>query len=48
MPIYQQCVAALARGGAHSSDNDVVASDAASLGDVPAIVEGVIKELKHD
>jgi carbonic anhydrase len=26
----------------------VVAADAAQLGDVPAIVEGVIKELKHE
>ncbi|MDB5833957.1 MAG: Carbonic anhydrase, partial [Caballeronia sp.] len=30
------------------SENDVLASDAARLGDVPAIVKGVIKELKHD
>jgi carbonic anhydrase len=47
-PAYQRCIAALARGGAHSSENDVLAADAARLGDVPAIVEGVIKELKHD
>jgi carbonic anhydrase len=47
-PTYQQCIAPLARGGAHSSENDVLASDAARLGDVPAIVKGVIKELKHD
>jgi carbonic anhydrase len=26
----------------------VVAADAARLGDVPAVVEGVIKELKHE
>ena len=37
-----------ARGGAHSAENDVLASDAARLGDIPAIVEGVIKELKHE
>jgi carbonic anhydrase len=47
-PAYQRCIAALARDGAHSSENDVLAADAARLGDVPAIVEGVIKELKHD
>jgi carbonic anhydrase len=34
--------------GPHKADNDVVAADAAQLGDVPAIVEGVIKELKHE
>jgi carbonic anhydrase len=45
---YQSCIAALARGGAHSAENDVLASDAARLGDIPAIVEGVIKELKHE
>jgi carbonic anhydrase len=45
---YQSCIAALARGGAHSVENDVLASDAARLGDIPAIVEGVIKELKHE
>ena len=45
---YQSCLAELARGGAHSSENDVIASDAARLGDIPAIVQGVIKELKHE
>jgi carbonic anhydrase len=47
-PTYQKCIAALARGGAHSAENDVLAGDAARLGDVPAIVKGVIKELKHE
>ena len=47
-PAYQRGIAALARGGAHSSENDVLASDAAGLGDIPAIVKGVVKELKHD
>ena len=47
-PAYKQCVAAASAGRAHSTDNDVVAADAAKLGDVPAIVEGVIKELKHE
>ena len=45
---YRSCIAALSRGGAHSTENDVLASDAARLGDIPAIVEGVIKELKHE
>ena len=47
-PTYRQCIASLARGGEHSAENDVLASDAARLGDIPAIVKGVIKELKHD
>jgi carbonic anhydrase len=47
-PAYQSCIAALARGGAHSTENDVLASDAARLGDIPAVVAGVIKELKHE
>jgi carbonic anhydrase len=41
-------VAAVSAGGAHKTDNDVVAADAARLGDVPAVVAGVIKELKHE
>ena len=45
---YQKCVAAVSASGAHQAENDVVAADAAQLGDVPAIVEGVIKELKHE
>jgi len=45
---YKECVAAVSARGAHKADNDVVAADAAQLGDVPAIVEGVIKELKHE
>ena len=45
---YQKCVAAVSASGAHKAENDVVAADAAQLGDVPAIVEGVIKELKHE
>lgn len=47
-PTYQHCIAALARRGTHSLENDVLTSDAAGLGDVPAIVKGVIKELKHE
>jgi carbonic anhydrase len=45
---YLKCVAAASASGAHRANNDVVASDAARLGDVPAVVEGVIKELKHE
>jgi carbonic anhydrase len=45
---YKNCVAAVSAGCAHVVDHDRVAADAARLGDVPAIVEGVIKELKHD
>jgi carbonic anhydrase len=45
---YKNCVAAVSASRAHGADNDVVAADAAQLGDVPAIVEGVIKELKHE
>jgi carbonic anhydrase len=45
---YEHCVAAVSAGRAHEADNDVVAADAAKLGDVPAVVEGVIKELKHE
>ena len=45
---HQECVAAVAAGGAYKPDNDVAAANAARLGDVPAIVEGVIKELKHE
>ncbi|WP_133649948.1 carbonate dehydratase [Paraburkholderia flava] len=45
---YEHCVAAATASRAHSADNDVVAADAAKLGDVPAVVAGVIKELKHE
>ncbi|HEX3638561.1 MAG TPA: carbonate dehydratase, partial [Paraburkholderia sp.] len=45
---YRNCVAAVSASRAHNADNDMVAADAAQLGDVPAIVEGVIKELKHE
>ncbi|WP_207004394.1 carbonate dehydratase [Trinickia mobilis] len=45
---YQRCVAALSAKSARLAQNDVVAADAAQLGDVQAIVNGVIKELKHD
>jgi carbonic anhydrase len=45
---YARCVASLRAGGVHQADNDVVAADAARLGDVPAVVAGVIKELKHE
>ncbi|MDR5736926.1 MULTISPECIES: carbonate dehydratase [unclassified Caballeronia] len=47
-PTYQSCLAALTRDGAHAAENDVIASDAARLGDVPAVIQGVIKELKHE
>jgi carbonic anhydrase len=47
-PTYQQCIAALARGGEHFAENDVLADDAARLGDVPGIVEAIAKEMKHD
>jgi carbonic anhydrase len=45
---YKECVAAVSASGPRNADNDVVAADAAQLGDVPAIIEGVIKELKHE
>ncbi|TAM04498.1 MAG: carbonate dehydratase [Paraburkholderia sp.] len=45
---YERCVAGVSAHRAHEADNDVVAADAASLGDVPAVVAGVIKELKHE
>ena len=47
-PKYERCVAAVSATGARLAGNDVVAADAADLGDVPAIVAGVVKELKHD
>src|ERR1700692_1111388 len=37
VPAYQRCIAALARGGAHSSENDVLAAAAGRLGGGPAI-----------
>ena len=45
---YQRCVAAVTASGAGSAENDVVAADAAQLPGVAAVVQGVIKELKHD
>jgi carbonic anhydrase len=45
---YKRCVDAVSAKSAHKAQNDVVAADAAQLGDVPAIVKGVIKELKHE
>lgn len=45
---YQRCVAAVSAHGASSAQNDVVAADAAQLKDVATVVDGVIKELKHD
>ncbi|CAM2191310.1 carbonic anhydrase 2 [Paraburkholderia kururiensis] len=45
---YQRCVSGATTSHAHETDNDVVAADAAKLGDVPAVVQGVIKELKHE
>jgi carbonic anhydrase len=45
---YERCVAAVSASRAHDADNDVVAADAAKLDGVPAVVAGVIKELKHE
>jgi carbonic anhydrase len=45
---YTNCVAAVSASRASTADNDVVAADAAKLGDVAAVVHGVIKELKHE
>jgi carbonic anhydrase len=45
---YKDCVAAVSAGGAYKADNDMAAAEAARLGDVPAVVQGVIKELKHE
>ena len=45
---YERCVAAVSASGARHTHNDVVAADAAHLGDVPAVVAGVVKELKHE
>jgi carbonic anhydrase len=50
-PVYRSCIDSLASGGAPSTPNDILASDAAhaaKLGDVPAVIQGVIKELKHE
>ena len=47
-PVYRSCIAALTRGGAHPTENDVLASDAARLGDVPGVIRDVIKEMKHE
>jgi carbonic anhydrase len=45
---YERCVAAASARGARHADNDVAVADAAGLGDVPAVVAGVIKEGKHE
>ena len=45
---YKRCIAAVSAGGAYQADNDAAAVDAAQPGDVPAIVEGVIQQLKHE
>jgi carbonic anhydrase len=45
---YQRCVAAVSASRARTAQNDMVAADAAKLGDVSAIVHRVIKEFKHD
>jgi carbonic anhydrase len=45
---YRSCLAAVSAGGVYKEDNDMAAADAAQLGDVPAIVEGVMNELKHE
>jgi carbonic anhydrase len=45
---YDSCVAAVSASNARAADNDVVAADAAKLGNVAEVVQGVIKELKHE
>jgi len=45
---YERCVSAVTARGPHPAENDMVTEDAARLSDVPAIVAGVIKELKHE
>jgi carbonic anhydrase len=46
---YQRCVAALSAEQAGGSEqNDVLAADAATLANVEQVVQGVIKEIKHD
>jgi carbonic anhydrase len=45
---YERCIAALSAKGASAADIDIVAADAAELKKVEAVVQGVIKELKHD
>ncbi|CAN7168032.1 carbonate dehydratase [Paraburkholderia hospita] len=45
---YTSCVAAVSANRAHTADNDMVAADAEKLGDVAAVVHGVIKEMKHE
>lgn len=45
---YGRCVAGVSAQRAHQADNDVVAADAATLNGIPAVVAGVIKELKHE
>jgi carbonic anhydrase len=45
---YERCVAALSAKRASAADIDIVAADAAELTKVEAVVEGVIKEIKHD
>ena len=47
-PVYRSCIAALTRGGAYPTENDVLVSDAARLGDVPGVIQDVIKEMKHE
>ncbi|PLZ01548.1 carbonate dehydratase [Burkholderia sp. WAC0059] len=45
---YERCVAGVSASRAHEAHNDVVAADAAKLGDVPAIVGGGVKEPRHE
>ena len=45
---YGRCIASLSASGARHAGNDVLAADAARLGGVPAVVAGVVKELKHE
>jgi len=45
---YQRCVGALSAQRAGSTQNDVLAADAATLANIEQVAKGVIKEIKHD
>ncbi|WP_116134777.1 carbonate dehydratase [Trinickia diaoshuihuensis] len=45
---YRRCVAALSAEQAGTTQNDMVAADAASLAELEQVAKGVIKEIKHD
>jgi carbonic anhydrase len=47
-PTYRRCVAALSAEHAGSTENDVLAADAASLANIEQVAKSVIKEIKHD